>query len=78
MLMAPLITPGRGQQRSAAANLAQAHRDAQEFGMERRRQIRQYVQEYEAERGEPLKKRVISRRQRDHEYPAGEPTVEDT
>ena len=61
--MAPLMTPGRGQERSAAANLAQAHRDAQEFGMERRRQIRQFVQEYEAERGEPLPKRTITRRQ---------------
>lgn len=62
MLMAPLMTPGRSQHRSAAANLAQARQDAQEFGMERRRQIKQVVQEYQAERGEPLTKRTITRR----------------
>ncbi|KAL4065708.1 hypothetical protein V8B97DRAFT_1122862 [Scleroderma yunnanense] len=67
MLMVPIMAPGKAQQRSAAANLAQAHRDAQEFGMERRRHIRQSVQEYEAEQGKPLKKRTITRRQRDHD-----------
>ncbi|KAI5987119.1 hypothetical protein EDD15DRAFT_2296237 [Pisolithus albus] len=66
ILMAPAISPGRTQDRTAAANLAQAQQDAQEFGMERRRQIRELVREYEAERGGSIKKRTITRRQREH------------
>ncbi|KAI6154369.1 hypothetical protein EDD17DRAFT_1092368 [Pisolithus thermaeus] len=68
ILMAPAMSPGRTQNRTAAANLAQAQQDAQEFGMERRRQIRELVREYEAERGEPIKKRMITRRQREHPH----------
>ncbi|KAI6041878.1 hypothetical protein EDC04DRAFT_2664698 [Pisolithus marmoratus] len=72
ILMAPAISPGRTQDRSAASNLAQARQDAQEFGMERRRQIRELVREYETERGEPFKRRTITRRHterpRDHSH----------
>lgn len=66
ILMAPAMSPGRTQDRTAAANLAQAQQDAQEFGMERRRQIRELVREYEAERGGSIKKRTITRRRREH------------
>ncbi|KAI6149911.1 hypothetical protein BKA82DRAFT_4134627 [Pisolithus tinctorius] len=65
ILMAPTMSPGRTRDRSAAANLAQAQQEAQDFGMERRRHIRELVREYEAERGEPFKRRTITRRHKE-------------
>lgn len=63
--MAPTMSPGRTRDRSAAANLAQAQQEAQKFGMERRRHIRELVREYEAEQGEPFKRRTITRRHKE-------------